>query len=147
MYDAAADEGGDVICAVYGAVAVAAWWMVAVVVVSVSVVVASNEVDACAVVCSAASVTVEVGLAVRWDGSVEDIRADVCSLVACWLASAGVGDGGECCRACAVYDAAADESGNVVCAVYGALAVTAWRMVAVVVVSVSVVVADVEEDG
>ena len=30
---------------------------------------------------------------------------------------------------------------------YVALAVTAWRMVAVVVVSVSVVVADVEEDG
>ena len=46
-----------------------------------------------------------------------------------------------------MYDAAAGESGNVVCAVYGALAVTAWRMVAVVVVSVSVVVADVEEDG
>ena len=56
------------ISSVHLAVAVAAWWMVAVVVVSVSVVVASNEVDACAVVCSAASVTVEVGLAVRWDG-------------------------------------------------------------------------------
>ena len=56
--------------------------MVAVVVVSVSVVVTSNEVDACAVVCSLASVTVEVGLAVRWDGSVEDIRADVYSLLA-----------------------------------------------------------------
>ena len=78
---------------------------------------------------------------------VEDIRADVCSLVAGWLSSADVEDGGGCCRACAVYDAAAGESGNVNCAVYGALAVTAWRMVAVVVVSVSVVVADVEEDG
>ena len=43
--------------------------------------------------------------------------------------------------------AATDESRNVICAVYVALAVTAWRMVAVVVVSVSVVVADVEEDG
>ena len=139
------------ISSVHLAVAVTAWWMVAVVVVSVSVVVTSNEVDACAVVCSLASVTVEVGLAVRWDGSVEDIRADVCSLVACWLVStvvsADVEDGGGCCRACAVYDAAAGESGKVVCAVYGALAVTAWRMVAVVVVSVSVVVADVEEDG
>ena len=68
--------------------------------------------------------------------------------MACWLSSADVEvDGGGCCRACAVYDAAADEGGDVICAVYSALSVTAWWMVAVVVVSVSVMVADVEEDG
>ena len=46
-----------------------------------------------------------------------------------------------------MYDAAADEGGDVICAVYGALAVTAWWMVAIVVVSVSVMVADVGGDG
>ena len=52
-----------------------------------------------------------LGLAVRWDGSVEDMRADVCSLVAWWLSSADVEeDGGGCCRAFAEYGAAADES-------------------------------------